>query len=67
MPKDKGYGRGTKMPGMDSGMSGKGVMGHEKKPKYVDAYSAQKRDLGRMDWKPMGYRGTPDQAFDYKY
>lgn len=67
MPKDKGYSRGTKMSGMDSGMSGKGVMGHASKSYQVNAFSAQKRDMGRMDVLPMSYRGTPDQAFGYKY
>ena len=68
MPKDKGYSRGTKMSGMDNNsVGGKGVMGHASKSYTVDAFAAQKRDMGRMDVLPMCYRGTPEQAFGYKY
>lgn len=80
MPKGKGYDyRQSKRDRMDEsrgmrdyqhgykeGMMGK-VMGHEKDPKKVNSFAAQKRDLNRVDMKPMDYRGTPEQAFDYKY
>lgn len=49
------------------GMKGMGVMGHEKKPSKCNAFAAQKKDLSRVQMKPMDYRGSPDKAFDYKY
>lgn len=48
-------------------MKGSGIMGHEKAPKSCNAMAAQKKDMGRISMKPMDYRGTPDQAFGYKY
>jgi len=60
MPKDKGY-------AMPKGMSGSGVMGHEKSPKSCNAFAAQKKDMGRVQRIPMKHRGNPDKAFDYKY
>ncbi len=60
MPKGKGY----KMKGYSNG---KGVMGHEKSPSGINAFAAEKKDLGRLQLIPMDYRGTPDQAFGYKY
>ena len=60
MPKDTGY-------AMPKGLSGAGIMGHEKKPYKCDAFSAQKRDMKRLDKRPMDYRGSPDKAFQYKY
>jgi len=60
MPKDKGY-------AMPKGMGNSGVMGHEKKPKPCNAFAAQKKDMGRIQRRPMDYRGTPDKAFEYKY
>lgn len=49
------------------GMKGKGIMGHEKKPSECNAFAAQRKDLSRVQRKPMDYRGSPDKAFDYKY
>ena len=48
-------------------MKGKGVMGHEKKPSKCNAFAAQKKDMSRIQAEPMDYRGTPEQAFGYKY
>lgn len=45
----------------------RGDFGHDKSPYYVNAYAAEKDDLGRVKWRPMEYRGTPRQAFDYEY
>jgi len=56
--RDESYG----MKGM-----GMGVMGHEKMPKGINAFAAQKKDMKKVDMKPMDYRGSPDKAFDYKY
>ena len=47
--------------------SGKGSMGHEKSPSKCNAFAAQKKDLSKVQRLPMDYRGTPDQAFGYKY
>jgi len=44
-----------------------GVMGHDKPPKKCNPYMAQKSDLGRLKMKPMDNRGTPKEAFNYKY
>ncbi len=44
-----------------------GVMGHDKKPYYSDAFGAQKKDYGRVEKIPMNHRGNPDEAWDYKY
>ena len=44
-----------------------GVMGHEKTPRSCNAFEAQKRDYGRVEKKPMNYRGNPDEAWEYKY
>jgi hypothetical protein len=49
------------------GMSNKGVMGHDKQPKSLNVFKSQKRDMGKVDVRSMDYRGSPDQAFDYKY
>lgn len=49
------------------GMKDKGVMGHEKKPMSCNPLKAQQADLSRLKMEPMDYRGTPKQAFDYKY
>lgn len=49
------------------GMKNMGVMGHDKQPKSCNAFKAQKKDMGRVNVKRMDYRGSPDQAFDYKY
>jgi len=56
MPKDKYSQKGM----------GK-VMGHEKKPKKCNPFAAQKTDYGRIQHRPMDYRGTSREAFDYKY
>ena len=50
--------------GMEGSM---GVMGHEKEPRKIDAYAAQTRDMGRMDYKKSIDRGYPDKAMDYQY
>lgn len=49
------------------GMKDMGVMGHATKTYKCDAFAAQKSDLGRLDKRPMDYRGTPKQAFGYEY
>lgn len=49
------------------GMKNMGVMGHDKKPMQCNAFAAQKKDLSRLQREPMEYRGTPEQAFKYKY
>lgn len=49
------------------GMKDMGVMGHEKKPMKCNAFAAQKRDMRKVDDRPMDYRGTPNKAFGYKY
>jgi len=46
---------------------GKGVMGHEKKPKKCDPFKAQKSDMGKLNEKPMTNRGYPSEAMNYKY
>ncbi len=46
---------------------GSGIMGHDKSPKEINAFRSQKRDLGRMQVRPMEYRGYPDAAFAYEY
>lgn len=68
MPKDKGYSYGSsKMDRKNNYMSNDGVMGHDSKPYHINVLAAQKRDNGRINQLPMEYRGTPEQAFDYKY
>ena len=50
--------------------SGKGsgkVMGHDKKPEKCNVFAPQKKDMGRIQRRPMDYRGTPDKAFKYNY
>ena len=70
MPKGKGGGYGSKTGGEPMSYShgtNKKLMGHDSKPYHINAFKAQKRDMGRIRDRPMSYRGTPDQAFDYKY
>ena len=69
MPKDKGYGQSAAKHNMKykGGMKGGKVMGHEKKPMKCDPLMAQKSDMGKVQKRPMDYRGTPKQAFEYKY
>lgn len=45
----------------------KGVMGHEKSPMSCDAFAAQRSDIGRIKLDPMGNRGYPQMAWNYKY
>lgn len=72
MPTGKGYSYGSSSSksmgkkGYDHGKM-KDVMGHDSTPYHINALGAQKRDMGRINQLPMQYRGTPDQAFDYKY
>lgn len=80
MPKDKGYSYGSSkmdreresmgmkdyLKGYDHGKMSD-VMGHDSEIYHVNALAAQKSDLGRLNQIPMQYRGTPEQAFDYKY
>lgn len=47
-----------------SGMEGK-VMGHDKKPYYVDPMP--RRDMGKIKEIPSYYSNTPKEAFDYNY
>lgn len=49
------------------GMKDMGIMGHEKKPMKCDAFAAQKKDLNRLNMKPMDSRGYPEQAWKYDY
>lgn len=79
MPTGKGYGYSqSKMDRKHESMGMKnhnmkymkgemGVMGHDKMPKKTNVFAAQKRDIGRVQMKPMDYRGSPDDAFDYNY
>jgi hypothetical protein len=48
-------------------MKGAKVMGHEKSHRPCNAFAAQRKDMGRISPRKMDYRGTPEQAFGYKY
>jgi len=43
------------------------VMGHDKQPMKCDAFAAQKGDLGRLNMLPKEHKGSPKEAYAYKY
>jgi hypothetical protein len=46
------------------GMGGKLMKNHgNTRPINTD----QNQQMGKVQWRAMDYRGSPDQAFDYKY
>lgn len=49
---------------MNGSMGGK-VMGHDKKPYYVDPMP--RRDMGKVKQIKSYYSNTPKEAFDYNY
>ncbi len=63
---DKSSGHNNKYMGMLKGNSG-GVMGHDGGVSSIETMSPQKRDMGRLQIRPMEYRGYADKAFEYKY
>lgn len=49
------------------GMKEMGAMGHDKKPMKCDPFAAQKKDMGRVQYRMQTDRGYPRQAMQYKY
>ncbi len=50
---------------VEGGSMGKGVMGQASKPYHVNP--CPNYDIKRVQERPFDNRGTPQQAFDYKY
>ncbi len=48
-----------------SGSMGNGVMGHASKVMHVNP--APNYDINRVNYSDYQYKGTPREAFDYKY
>ncbi len=68
MAYDKTSGHNSKYMGMlgGSGSSMK-LMKNHGNTYPIATTSPQKRDMGRLQIRPMEYRGYSDKAFDYKY
>ena len=66
---DKSGGHNEKYKSMIRGSSGKSMelMKNHGNTYPIETTAAQKFDMGRMQVRPMEYRGYPDKAFDYKY
>jgi len=69
MPKSKDYAKGgnDRYMGMMKGKKGGGVMKNHGNTSSIATISPQKRDMGRLDVRPMEYRGYSEKAFAYKY
>ncbi len=66
MAYDKSGNSNNRYMGMLKGGS-KGVMGHDGGVSSISTTSPQKRDMGKLQVRPMEYRGYADKAFEYKY
>ena len=44
-----------------------GNLGHEKNPRKIDPFSAQRSDMGRVRKIPSTNRGYPSEAWNYQY
>lgn len=55
----------SKMTSAGPALGSKGVMAQTKVASYINPCAHY--DASRMRYQPMDYRGTPRQAFEYKY